>query len=724
MPVLQSFLLHPGTQFIRRKQSGIKLSGILDFIQTKLFQRWKNPKPVSGISGRPLLLFVASLLLPVVISSSVNAETRKLKLYYLHTGEKATIAFKKNGSYIPRGLKKINIFLRDWRHNEPTKMDPNLLDLIWEVYQKSGSRDYIHIISGYRSPATNNMLRKRGRGVAKKSQHTLGKALDFFLPDVKLAKLRKIGLIKQVGGVGYYPTSGSPFVHMDTGNVRHWPRMTRKQLVKVFPNGKTLHVPTDGKPLPGYNQAVAAFNNKKSSRKKIAQATGTKKERKNFFQRLAALRHSDDDEDRSPNFAPAPRRVSTKSRPVVTNPLTTTPSTAVRTPTETPVPEPQAPQIPSELPLLASIPVPRAAPRNVNRDLALQQTPDIGNTQQVNDNALTFAQNSNNPDLNDQTLEGQFETATLNIPIPSARPEHSFVQLAQAEVPLPVATPTNIDTQRINNEENSALSTSGGHELRNQLIAQAQNQLRQKINRTIAARRSSVPRPSLNVGENFQIAALTPQENTSVQQRPLTRSFSRIEPATKNVVENVAANPLPKPIEKPEISTSSDQINLATPTPRPKLFEDQPASNPTLVTAFTSDDLAKEPDIRDTAPLILAAIPTPSPRQHINRIEENPVVIAPPLNKSAKPVRRQSANSLNTLSVAWLDKNRTGKFALSNSVTNETADAMRAPAYGQAAIRQSPDRVLTAGFTPFAQVQVSSRFTGNAVQFQSFTLFN
>lgn len=109
------------------------------------------------------------------------------------------------------------------------------------------------------------MLRKRGRGVARKSQHTLGRALDFYIPGVKLRKLRNIGLRMQNGGVGYYPRSGSPFVHFDVGRVRHWPRMNRKQLVSVFPNGKTLHVPSDGKPLPGYRQAVAAYERRKKT---------------------------------------------------------------------------------------------------------------------------------------------------------------------------------------------------------------------------------------------------------------------------------------------------------------------------------------------------------------------------------------------------------------------------------------------------------------------------
>jgi uncharacterized protein YcbK (DUF882 family) len=194
------------------------------------------------------------LLSPI---TAADAETRSLKLYNTHTKEKVSVTFKKNGRYIPSGLREANRFLRDWRRNEMTKIDPELLDLIWEVYQKVRARDHIYVVSSYRSPATNNMLRKRSKGVAKNSQHTLGKAMDFYIPGVKLSKLRAAGLRKEVGGVGYYPRSGSPFVHMDTGRVRHWPRMSRSQLVKVFPNGKTLHIPSDGKPLKGYKIALA-----------------------------------------------------------------------------------------------------------------------------------------------------------------------------------------------------------------------------------------------------------------------------------------------------------------------------------------------------------------------------------------------------------------------------------------------------------------------------------
>lgn len=206
------------------------------------------------------------MALALTVSGAAEAETRTLKLYNTHTKERVSITFKKNGRYLPGGLREANRFLRDWRRNEIIKIDPELLDLVWEVYQKVRAKDHIYVVSSYRSPATNNMLRKRSKGVARNSQHTLGKAMDFYIPGVNLAKLRATGLRKHIGGVGYYPRSGSPFVHMDTGRVRHWPKMSRKQLAKVFPNGKTLHVPSDGKPLKGYKLALAEAKSGKSKR--------------------------------------------------------------------------------------------------------------------------------------------------------------------------------------------------------------------------------------------------------------------------------------------------------------------------------------------------------------------------------------------------------------------------------------------------------------------------
>ncbi|WP_082434680.1 DUF882 domain-containing protein [Devosia sp. A16] len=189
--------------------------------------------------------------------SSSGAGDRTLYLHHTHTGETGRFTFKRNGKYDQAVLRQMNVFLADWRTKEPTNMDPALFDLLWEVYQEVGATQPYNIVSSYRSPKTNKMLRSKSSGVAENSQHMRGKAMDVFIPGVNLSKLRETAMRHQVGGVGFYPTSGSPFVHMDTGNVRAWPRMTRAQLKKVFPDGRTLHLPTDGKPLSNEGRAYA-----------------------------------------------------------------------------------------------------------------------------------------------------------------------------------------------------------------------------------------------------------------------------------------------------------------------------------------------------------------------------------------------------------------------------------------------------------------------------------
>lgn len=242
--------------------------------------------------------------------TGASAETRALRIQHLHTGEKAEIVFKRNGRYDQAGLKKINFMLRDWRRNEPTRMDPRLLDLVWQAYRASGSTSYIHVVSAYRSPATNAMLRGRSKGVARESQHMVGRAMDFFLPDVPLKKLRDIGLRMQGGGVGYYPTSGSPFIHMDVGNVRHWPGIGRQELARVFPNGNTLHVPSDGRPLPGYDQALAAYTSRKSAGTpniELASADSGERKSRGLLATLLGGRGADEAEDVA-EAAPTPRK--------------------------------------------------------------------------------------------------------------------------------------------------------------------------------------------------------------------------------------------------------------------------------------------------------------------------------------------------------------------------------------------------------------------------------
>ena len=210
------------------------------------------------------VLVLVALVVPMMASNPVTANggDRTLWLHHTHTGETARFTFRKNGQYDQSVLSAMNRFLADWRTKEPTRMDPALVDLIWQIYQQVGATQPVNIVSSYRTPQTNANLRKTSMGVAENSQHMRGKAMDIYIPGVPLAKLREAAMRYQVGGVGYYPTSGSPFVHVDTGNVRAWPRMTRAQLKKIFPDGKTLHLPSDGKPLsePGRVFAMAEWS--------------------------------------------------------------------------------------------------------------------------------------------------------------------------------------------------------------------------------------------------------------------------------------------------------------------------------------------------------------------------------------------------------------------------------------------------------------------------------
>ena len=187
----------------------------------------------------------AALLLAIGSTGLQNAtaegDTRTISLHHMHTDEDLTITYKVDGRYDEEALKKIDYELRDWRRDETIHMDPRLIDLVWEVHRDVGSTDPIQVVCGYRSPETNSMLRQRSSGVAKFSQHTLGKAMDFYLPGVPLEQLRAVGLYLQRGGVGFYPTSGSPFVHLDTGNVRHWPAIATDEMPRLMAEGQSLH---------------------------------------------------------------------------------------------------------------------------------------------------------------------------------------------------------------------------------------------------------------------------------------------------------------------------------------------------------------------------------------------------------------------------------------------------------------------------------------------------
>ncbi|HEY1781543.1 MAG TPA: DUF882 domain-containing protein [Roseiarcus sp.] len=190
-------------------------------------------------------------------SAVANGDTRTILLSSQHTHETGSFTFMVNGIYDQAALDKLNWFCRDWRLNEQIKMDPHLFDIIWEVYRESGATQPVDVLSGYRSPQTNAMLRRRSHQVAQHSQHMQGKAIDAHFVDVSTARIRDIAMRMQAGGVGFYPTGMTPWVHIDSGDVRYWPRMSRDALTRLFPDGKTVFIPADGKPMPGFEQARA-----------------------------------------------------------------------------------------------------------------------------------------------------------------------------------------------------------------------------------------------------------------------------------------------------------------------------------------------------------------------------------------------------------------------------------------------------------------------------------
>lgn len=301
----------------------------------------------AALSSALLMAFAGS-----VHNATATGDTRSLTLHHTHSGEDLTVTFKRNGRYDDDGLRKLNHFLRDWRSQDETRMNPQLFDIVWEVYRDVGAKEPVQIISAYRAPQTNAMLRRRSSGVARHSLHMQGMAMDFFIPGVSLEQIRFAGLRLQRGGVGFYPTSGSPFVHLDVGNIRHWPRLSRDQLARVFPDGRTVHIPSDGQPLAGYALAQADIEKRPRG--------GSAPSSKNFLASLFGK--SGDDEDEAPAAAPTrvasavPVAVKSESRsqevvplprvrPAIYQVASAAPSRVV----EAPAPKPAAPQTPADI---------------------------------------------------------------------------------------------------------------------------------------------------------------------------------------------------------------------------------------------------------------------------------------------------------------------------------------------------------------------------------------
>ncbi len=146
---------------------------------------------------------------------------RVLSFHHLHTDERLTLTYRKGEHYQRSSLARLDHFLRDFRTGDVTAIDPKLFDLLFDIKQSLGHDDAVfEIVSGYRSPKTNAMLSRTSSGVAKRSLHMSGKAIDIRLDDMPTRSIRDAALRLARGGVGYY--SRSNFVHLDTGNVRQW----------------------------------------------------------------------------------------------------------------------------------------------------------------------------------------------------------------------------------------------------------------------------------------------------------------------------------------------------------------------------------------------------------------------------------------------------------------------------------------------------------------------
>ena len=169
------------------------------------------PDRVLGALGGPF---------PHFFNDYVALHEKKLSLYNVHSCEHLEILFCKDGQYIPDALSEINHLFRDSRTGKETTINTELLDLLYFLQHTLKSREPFHIVSGYRTPKSNALLRKRRKGVAKNSLHMYGKAVDLRVPGYSLKRVRKTAMSFRQGGVGYYPRSN--FIHVDIGQVRYW----------------------------------------------------------------------------------------------------------------------------------------------------------------------------------------------------------------------------------------------------------------------------------------------------------------------------------------------------------------------------------------------------------------------------------------------------------------------------------------------------------------------
>lgn len=616
---------------------------------------------VIKLSAQLALVFTA---VTAFAPSQAAAETRTLKLHFVHTGERAEITFKKNGRYLPDGLQKLNVFLRDWRRNEPTKMDPRLFDLVWQVYQSAGGRDYITVVSAYRSPATNSMLRSRTRGVAKSSQHTLGKAMDFFVPGVPLKKLRDTAMRYQIGGVGYYPTSGSPFVHLDVGSVRHWPRMNRRELLAVFPNGNTIHVPSDGKPLPGYEQALAAYESRKANGGTIQMASAKPKS-KSLFGMLFGGGGADEEEDTGESSG---RAVASAAPARAAPAATRAPQQAPVVPTRA-IPAQQAPAEEPQEALIAALPARNAPiPLNAPRPSApVEMTPDA-------EAAMAFA-----------------------VPLPGKRPQ-SEAEVLMAMAPPP---PNTLEAQAFAGATGSPSAPAQAQPAPDQIAALA--------TASSAMLSGYVPVPvqrPQGAGQaiNTVLASAAVPATRPVQDMPVARSEAGQDAiadllSDNNHTASIGASIAAVPAKRPQVA--EQQLAMVTPQDMRSVVTDASQNTRAVVDVPAGKSGRRITSSSESAAAVSAEIARTTAK----------------VGRSDRPVTKTTANSVVQPADAATE------VAMSNEPVAKVVQVSN-PVLRNDAMRKAPTVVYTAGFQKDLPAGNANRFTGNAVTFMSIAKFS
>jgi uncharacterized protein YcbK (DUF882 family) len=647
---------------------------------------------------RLLAAFAMAVFMLVGAAAGAAAETRSLKLYFVHTGEKAEIVFKRNGRYDQAGLKKLNQFLRDWRRNEPTRMDPRLFDLIYSVYKSVGARDYINVVGGYRSPSTNSMLRSRSKGVAEKSQHILGKAMDFYIPGVSLKKLRETGMKMQVGGVGYYPRSGSPFVHMDVGNVRHWPKMSRKELLALFPSGKTLHVPSDGKPLPGFQEALASYQaRKKSGDSAIAMVSGGNSGKKPATNLLAAFFGGGADDEEDTNDAEA--------APPVVKPVKAAPPKAAQ-PEEEPVVAATKPLIDTNAPAKPIIEI--VPPAQANRvelpapvEAEEEPTPEAI-IAALPARAIPLPQMAPRPSAD----VGPTVTATASIP---AAPEPEQIPFGMAQ-----AAP----------EELRPAADAAPEEVPFQTAAATPADL-------AAGQVAVEPEPAkVEVAANVPIPSWRPDEPAPAQAAPVAQTASIAPAASMPLTEEdqsllmAMASPDPPPSANAvAVPTADDEA-----FPVSALPETAPAPSMPPPEMGAEQKAAVEAEIKANGKRVVALASAEAASPKLALASSAPgadpaTVISGGVKTTSKSGRAKAvAGKRIPRSVVLAPAPEAARWVLTKDYVTKVTQATKAPSFAYNTVVSAPREVYTAGFQK-GKIGDANRFTGNAVKFLSVARF-